>query len=135
MYLLIEYTLLVVECIKEIDKADFETRYLVNFANTLFEKGKKIKQYLKVLENLAIQDKIILKIELNQFEENKELIYSLMKDGFKFAIVLDNKFKYSDANVKKLEVFKYILVPYNIDCYYDFRADEDKINNVVIFDV
>lgn len=132
--LLIEYTLLVVECIKQINNADFETRYIVDFASSLFEKGKKIKQYLKALDNVAIQDKIIFKIHNKEFLENKELIYSLMKDGFKFAIIINDDFKYSDTAVKKLEIFKFILVPEESKHYEKFKENENKISNTIIFD-
>lgn len=133
--LIIEYTLLVPVCIKDINKADFDARYLVEFANTLYKKDKKIKQTLRVIDDLAIQDKIILKITNTDFTENKDLIYSLIKDGFKFAIIIDDSFSVTDTNLRKLNIFKYMLVPKKSKNYEKIKDKEMKINNIVIYDL
>jgi len=132
--LIIEYILLTVICIKDINKGNFATKYLVDFANTLFKKQGKLKQTLKILENSAIQDKIFLKIYYKDFEENKELIYSLMKDGFRFAIIIDNTFNPTLMEIKKLSIFKYMLVPE--DCKHSEKIKEyqRKISNIIIYD-
>ena len=87
------------------------------------------------MNNLAIQDKVILKISYTNFINNKELIYSLIKDGFKFGIIIDDKFKASLLELKKLAVFDYILVP-NQDKNYDvIQKYETRLSNVVIYDI
>ena len=133
--LIIEYTLLVPVCIKDIEKGDFDTKYIVEFARTLYSKEKKIKQTLKIIDNLAIQDKIIFKIYYNDFIENKELIYSLIQDGFKFAIIIDGSFEVTDANLRKLNIFKYMLVTKGNKNYFKIKQKEIKINNIIIYDL
>ena len=133
--LIIEYILLVPICIKDIMNSDFDTKYLVDFANTLYKKEKKIKQTLRVIDDLAIQDKIILKVTYTDFIENKDLIYSLMQDGFKFAIIIDDNFSVTDANLRKLNVFSYMLVPRKSKNYEKIKDKETKINNIVIYDL
>ena len=133
--LIIEYTLLTLNCIKEINNGNFTTKYLVEFANTLFDKSNKIKQSLRVLNNQAIQEKIILKVNYADYEENKELFYELIKEGFKFAIIIDNSFKADMINLKKLNMFDYLLVPEKSENYYDIKYYENNITNIVIYDV
>ena len=65
--LIIEYILLTFVCIKDIEKGDFETKYLVDFANTLYEKQNKLKQSLRLIENPAMQDKVYLKIKFSDW--------------------------------------------------------------------
>lgn len=132
--LIIEYILLTSVCIKDIDKGDFDTKYLVDFANTLFEKQNKLKQSLRLIENPAMQDKVYLKIKFNDFELNKEMIYSLMKDGFKFAIILDNTFSPTVINIKKLAVFEYLIVPSGIKSYEKIKNYETKITSTIIYE-
>jgi len=132
--LIIEYILLTFVCIKDIDKGDFETKYLVDFANTLYEKQNKLKQSLRLIENPAMQDKVYLKIKFSDFESNKEMIYSLMKDGFKFAIIIDNTFSPTVINIKKLAVFEYLIVPSGIKCYEKIKNYETKITNTIIYE-
>ena len=132
--LIIEYILLTVVCIQDINKGNFTTKYLVDFANSLYTKQSKLKQTLKVINNAAIQDKIFLKVKYKDFEENKELIYDLMKDGYRFAIILDNSFKPTIMNLRKLSIFKYMLVPEKYQHIEKIQDAERKLNNVVIYE-
>ena len=132
--LIIEYILLTFVCIKDIDNGDFDTIYVVDFANTLFTKQVKLKQTLRLITNPAMQDKVCLKIKYKDFEENKELIYDLMKDGYKFAIELDNTFNPTIINIKKLAVFNYLIVAENSKYYDKIKDYETKITNVIIYE-
>ena len=133
--LIIEYMLLTLLCIKEINKGNFTTKYIVDFANTLFEKQSKLKQTLKVIDNSAIQDKIFLKINYKDFQDNKEKIYELMKEGFRFAIVIDNSFKPTLMNLRKLSVFKYMLVPEQYKQIEKIQDAQRKLSNVIIYNL
>ena len=133
--LIIEYILLTLECIKDINNADFSRKYLVDFANTLYKKQKKLKQTLRVIDNAAIQDKIFLKIYYQDFEENKELIYSLIKQGYRFAIIIDDSFKPTLMNIKKLSIFEFLLVPEQCKNYEKIKENENKIINTIIYDL
>lgn len=133
--LIIEYVLLTLVCIRDVNKCNFSTKYLVNFAKTLYKKQSKLKQTLRVIDNPAIQDKIFLKIEYKDFEENKELIYSLMKEGYRFAVIIDDTFNITPQNLKMLSVFKYMLVPEDCINYDKIKDNEKKINNTIIYDL
>ena len=133
--LIIEYNLLVGVCINDINKCNFDTKYLVNFANTLFEKEKKLRQTLRIIDNTAIQDKIILKIKYQDFEKNKEIIYSLMKEGFKFALILDDNFETTMDNIRKLDMFQYLLVPENNKNYDFIKENEIRISKTIIYGI
>ena len=133
--LIIEYMLLTCLCIRDINKGNFVTKYLVDFARTIYQKQAKIKQTLKVLDNSAIQDKVFLKIYYKDFEENKELIYSLMKDGYRFAIIIDDTFNPKLIELKKLSIFKYMLVPNDCKHYEKIKEYERKLSNIIIYDL
>ena len=133
--LIIEYILLTLVCINDIYKGNFATKYIVNFASTLLGKQGKLKQTLKVLYNAAIQDKVFLKMNYSDYEDNKEMIYDLIKEGFKFAIVIDDTFNPTKDNYKKLSVFDYLLVPQNSKHYEDIKESEKKLVNTIIYDI
>ena len=133
--LIIEYTLLVLKCIRDIEKADFNTKYLVDFARTLYKKDKKIKQTLRVLDDLAIQDKIILKITNKDFIENTDLVHSLIQQGFKFAIIIDDSFDMTESNLRRLNIFEYMLVPKENKNYEKIKEKENQITNKIIYDL
>ena len=114
---------------------NFAKKYIVDLAESLFTKTKKLNYTLKVINNPAIQDKVILKISYTNFVENKELIYSLIKSGFKFGIQIDDAFKASLLELRKLAIFDYLLVPYNNKNYDLIKKHETKLSNVIIYDI
>jgi len=133
--LIITYMLLTAECIKDIEEGNFGQKYLVNFAGSLLDKDKKIKQTLRVINDPAIQDKIISKITYADFKSHKNLIYDYVKEGFKFAMIIDDSFIVTDANLRGLKLFNYILVKPNSKNYAKIKNKESKISNTVIYDV
>ena len=133
--LMIEYTLLTLLCIKDINKGNFDTKYIVNFASSLYKKKQKLKQTLKILDNAVAQDKVFLKLNYHDFEENKELIYELMKDGFRFAIIIDDTFSPSIMELKKLSIFKYLLIAEQSKNFDEIKRLEQYLNNIVIYEV
>jgi hypothetical protein len=122
------------QCIKDVNNCVFGKRYLVDFATSLFEKEKKIKQVLRVIDDTAIQDKIVLKIQYEDFMKNKEKVYELMRDGFRFGVILNDTFIPSLLELKKIEMFEYILVPKEFDSVEDIKENEGRIESVVIYD-
>lgn len=132
--LIIEYILLTAVCIRDIEKGDFKTKYLVEFPNTLFNKSSKLNQTLRIINNSAIQDKVFLKINYKDFEENKDLIYSLMKDGFRFAIIINDDFEFSMINIKKLSIFSYLLVLEHSKNYEKIKNISQDLDNIIIYD-
>ncbi len=133
--LMIEYSLLTALCIKDINNGIFNKRYLVEFAPSLMKKEKKLKQTLRIIDNLAIQDKIILKIEYENFDTNRDLIYALMQEGYRFAVIIDDAFSPSMTNIKKLEMFEYLLVSDKNKNYEKIQQNENKIKNTIIYDI
>ena len=132
--LIIEYTLLTMVCIEDINKGNFQKKYIVNFAKSLYEKEKKIKQVLRILDDQAIQDKIFLKINYQDFLKNKYVIYEFMKDGFRFAIFLDDENISDYMELKKLDMFKYIIIPkQNKNCDI-IKGYENELNSKLIIE-
>ena len=99
------------------------------------KKEKKLKQKLRIIDNLAIQDKIILKIEYENFDTNRDLIYALMQEGYRFAVIIDDAFSPSMTNIKKLEMFEYLLVSDKNKNYEKIQQNENKIKKTIIYDI
>lgn len=129
--LVVEYYLIVVQAIKDILKQNFKKQYIVEFAPTILKKSKKIKSLLNLIDNNAIQEKISMKIRYENFLENKEKIYELMRNGYKFAIILDNSFEINYKNIEDLNMFKYIIINKNLKHYKEIQEFKDSLNNVI----
>lgn len=130
--LVIEYYLIVIQIIKDIIKQNFKKQYIVEFAETLLEKPKKIKSILNSLDNVAVQDKACLKIRHEYFIENKDKVYELMREGFRFAIILDNSFEVNYKNIENLKMFKFVIVNKDWKQYSEIVKFNDEIKNNII---
>lgn len=129
--LFVEYYLTTIRILDDIIKGNFKKQYIVELATSLFEKEQKIERLLSVVENQAIQDKLSFKIKYEEFLENKEKIYELMKRGFRFTVILDNSFKASVEEIERLFIFKFILIDENIDCYTQIMSEADRFKNLI----
>jgi len=130
--LFIEYTLMSVQIIQDIVRGNFKKQYIVDFADTLFDKRQKLERLFKLIENPVIQDKLMVKIPYEMFIKNKDLIYRLMKRGFRFAIIIDDTFEGTLDAIAKLNVFKYILVNENTKWFHNIIDNIDEKNIIEI---
>ena len=129
----IEYYLTVIKVLKDILKLNFKRQYIVEFTDTILKKPQKLKSLLNIINNGAIQDKICLKIRYEKFINNKEEIYSLMRDGYKIAIILDDLFELNYKNLESLEMFKFIIINKDLEYYKEFKKTKNKkIKNRII---
>ena len=105
----IEYYLVNQLILKDIINGVFKNNYLVEFRESLFKKVERLEQLLEIFNNPIAKELITIKINYEDFISNRELVLNYIKDGYGFAVILDEKYKGSnDVNI--LDIFKYIIV-------------------------
>lgn len=129
--LFVEYYLVVVQVLKDILKQNFKKQYIVEFTYTLLNKPKKLKNLLNIINNLATQDKICLKIRHEDFLKKKNEIYELMREGYRFALIIDSSFEVDYKNLEMLKMFKYIILDKESTKYSEFKEYRDSFDNVI----
>lgn len=129
--LYVEYYLISVKVIKDIIRQNFKKQYIIEFADSLLEKNKKIKGLLNIINNSAIQDKLSLKIKYEKYINYKEEIYELLRSGFKIAIVLDDSFEVEYSNLEKLNMFSYVIVNKELKKYNLIIENKSIIKNLI----
>lgn len=129
--LFIEYYLISIQVLKNIIKHNFDKKYIIQFSDTIFKKTKKIKSLLNIINNVAVQDRVCLKIRYEDFLVNKENIYELMREGYKIAIILDNSFKVEFKNVERLKMFEYVIVNKKLEHYQEIKENKKYIHNII----
>lgn len=110
--LLIEYNMLNAMLLKDVIKGEFCKEYLIEFVTTILTKKSKLNRVVKVLSDDSLKERINLLIDYKEFtNENKDEIYSLMRQGYKIAVKLDNETELTDnRELSRLNVFSYILI-------------------------
>lgn len=129
--LVVEYNLIALQILKDILKLNFKKKYILEFAESLLSKPKKIKSVLSIINNSAIQDKISLKIKYEEFVKNKEIVYEIMRDGFRITIILDNSFEANFRNVESLKMFDFVIINSNLKHYEDIMSYKENICNLI----
>ena len=115
---------------RDIVEANFKDQYMVEFTTTLLKKKQKLKQVLELIDDPAIQDKVNLKIQYEEVEKYKKELYELMKEGYKFAIELDNSLK-DASEIEKLKMFSYIIVPKKVRLYKELMRRNKKSEKII----
>lgn len=105
--LIIEYSLIATYIVNEVIMGRFNKRYFINYTPSLLKKKRKNNQILNIINNQAIQDKLVLKLQFIDFARNRFDVYDLMKKGYRFAIVIEKDNSIDNIN---LNMFKFILV-------------------------
>lgn len=129
--LVVEYYLVVLQILKDVLKLNFKRRYVLEFAETLLNKPKKIKSILNIIDNVAIQDKISLKIRYEQFLKNQETVFELMRQGYKITIILDNSFDATFKNIESLQMFEFVIINRNLKQYYEIINNRESLKNLI----
>lgn len=129
--LFVEYNLISVEIIQDILRGNFKRQYIIEFNTNLFNKSRKLASLLKIINNSAVQDKINFKITYKEFLKNKENIYELMRNGFKFAVILDDSFEPQYANFERLNAFYYTIASRKLEYYDTIIANESIIKRLI----
>ena len=110
--LFVEYYLIASTVINDIIKGNVKSQYIVSLPVTVLSKKQKARRLLEILNSEFMKYKITFEISYKNFEKNKAKIYDLISQGYKFAVLIENE-KLKQENIKRLEVFKYIITDEN----------------------
>lgn len=129
--LVVEYYLAVIQILKDILKLNFKRKYILEFADTLLKKPKKIKSILNIISSSAVQDKVSLKIRYEYFVQNKEIVYELMRNGYKITIILDNSFDVTFKNIETLQMFEFVIISRELKEYSEIKQNIKELKNII----
>ena len=129
--LVVEYYLTVVQILKDIIKQNFKRKYIVEFAPTLFKKTKKIKSILNIIKNEIVQEKISLKIKYENFLENKQELYDLMREGYRITVILDNSFVPNFKDIESLQMFEFVIINQGLKYYEEVMQNKENLRNII----
>lgn len=127
--LVVEYYLVEAQILKDILKQRFSKQYIVEFSESIFKKAKKLKTLLNIIDNPITQDKMILKMQYEDYLSNKDKIHDLLRDGYKVAVILDDSFTINSRNVQTLDMFKYVILNKQLESYEKIK--DLKIQNII----
>ena len=126
----IEYILLSLISVRDIISGNFDDTYIAEFASSLFKKKTKLDSILSLIDNQALQHKISLNIDYEDYIKNAKTILGYTADGFNFVITLDKTVK-SVEDVEKLKMFKIVIAPKRLEIYKELKQNKALFKNVI----
>lgn len=128
--LAVEYILLTIVSLRDIIEGNFEDRYIAEFTSSIFKKQSKFASMMDWLDNEAVQEKVSINIDYEDYIKNQKLILEYTKKGFSFVITLDGKVK-TVEEVEKLKMFKIVVAPKKLAIYKELKQNKQLFNNVI----
>ena len=55
-----------------------------------------------------------------------------MKNGYKFAVIIDDSFIISKEHMKRLEIFNYVIVSKKLEYFDEFQENAQLLENIII---
>lgn len=126
----VEYSMLNQLILKNIINSDFKSNYLVSISESLIKKEDKLKRTFKIFDNDIGKELITIKISYSDFINNKDILLEYMKEGYKFALIIDDKYLTEKPNSALLDMFKYIIFTDK----KEITGEMKNLRNVIIMD-
>jgi len=98
------------QVLQDIIAKNLKKKYMIPIESTLFQKEKKLSGLLKAIDNDIIKDRVSITVTYKEFLDAKEIILSLKREGYNFAVIIDDVYEDNIANKTRLKIFKYILL-------------------------
>lgn len=108
--LFVLYPLVTIKVLEDILKGNFEKNYLLDFELNLKEKPKKYKRLLNIIDNDVVKEKVALKVNYNDYLNDKESVYELTRNGYKIALILEGNINLDEELLELLSIFSYVVI-------------------------
>ena len=90
-------------------KGDFASKYLLYIPYNLYAKTNKINDIFEMFVDEFAKNSIVVLINYDEIDDNKAMIKSLVKKGYKFAINIDDN-NINDKDLELMYIVDYIFV-------------------------
>lgn len=129
--LYIEYYMVNAKILKDAINGDYNNKYLLEFNSNILKKKDKLANLLNIFDNDLAKDLLSLKINYSNFISNKEKVYELIREGYKFSVIIDNKYEnYEKVDINTFDVFEYIILNNkDIEKYKEFKEFDNIISS------
>ena len=127
----ISFLLISVKIANDLIACDFDNKYIVDLPKSYFDKKTKIKALFGTIDSVYVQDRLRIAIDFATFTRYKSYVMDYIRNGFVFAVKLDESFDYSTDNVEYLELFDKIILETDKYYYKDMKK-RGKIKDRII---
>lgn len=108
--LAVQLTLLSSQIINNMINNEFEKKYVIYIPESVYKKNNKLDDIFDMFEDEFAKNSVIVLVQYSKVTENKDIIKKLIKQGYHFAIDINDtvKFKVSDQEI--FEMVDYLFL-------------------------
>ncbi len=133
--MVILFNLLLLQIVKDMISSNFNNKYILYIPGSLYVKEKKFEKILKMLEDKIVKNNVILLVSFEELLNNKEIIKTHRKMGYRFGLVLDREINIKAKERSYIYVADYIFINKNLKNKMSSIIPEDLMNNVIYEDI
>lgn len=105
----IEYTYTALKILKDMIRGKYY-EYMVNYPSGISNKKNSIDSLFGILDHDILKERVIIKINFEDFINEKDNLYNYMRVGYTFAVIIINDFEENKNNLELLKLFRYIII-------------------------
>ena len=102
--------LLLMQLIKDMILTTFNKKYILYLPDSIYKKKNKFDSVLKMLDDKYVKENTIILIKYDLLMQYKDLITKKRKDGYNFAILINEPIKNKEGFKGNIYLGEYIFV-------------------------
>jgi len=110
---------------KDMIDGNFKNKYLLYLPASIYDKGNKLGNILKLLDNEFIKESVLILVKSSVIVNKKKVFKDIKKEGYQIAIVYDNNpIKIADSSIYSIAT--YIFIDKKVAKEISFDSVESK---------
>ena len=110
---------------KDMIDGNFKNKYLLYLPASIYDKGNKLGNILKLLDNEFIKESVLILVKSSVIVNKKKIFKDIKKEGYQIAIVYDNNpIKIADSSIYSIAT--YIFIDKKVAKEVSFDSVESK---------
>ena len=110
---------------KDMIDGNFKNKYLLYLPASIYDKGNKLGNILKLLDNEFIKESVLILVKSSVIVNKKKVFKDIKKEGYQIAIVYDNNpIKIADSSIYSIAT--YIFIDKKVAKEVSFDSVESK---------
>ena len=122
--LYVYYTMACSRILNDVIHFECKKKYLVDFDVNLLAKKTKMQSLFKIIDYDLIKMRLVFKISMEEYLENKEEIDVLIHQGYLFAVIINDTF---DGSIAVLDIFEYIILDGQIENIPKLNDEKERV--------
>ena len=103
-------TMLSSQIVNNMINNDFSKKYVIYIPESIYKKSNKLDDIFDMFEDEFAKNSIVVLVQYSKVTENKEIIKRLIKQGYHFAVDINDTVKFKVSDQEMFEIVDYLFL-------------------------